>query len=80
MQHFVSYTPQQNGVAERKNRSLKEMATFLLEVRDLPPYLWVEVVKYSLCIQNSVPHKSVDEITPFKVLMGHKPNVTSEGF
>ena len=26
MQHLVPYTPQQNGVAERKNRSLKEMA------------------------------------------------------
>ena len=27
MQHSTPYTPQQNGVAERKNRSLKEMAT-----------------------------------------------------
>ena len=31
MQHLVPYTPHQNGVAERKNRALKEMATFMLE-------------------------------------------------
>ena len=30
MEHSVPYTPQQNGVAERKNRSLKEMETCLL--------------------------------------------------
>ena len=33
MQHLVPYTPQQNGVAENKNRALKEMATFSLEAK-----------------------------------------------
>ena len=37
MQHSTPYTPQQNGVAERKNRSLKEMATCIIEVRELNP-------------------------------------------
>ena len=35
MQHSVPYTPQQNGVAERKNRALKEMATSMMEAKDL---------------------------------------------
>ena len=35
IQHSTPYTPQQNGVAERKNRSLKEMATYMIEARDL---------------------------------------------
>ena len=39
MQHYIPYTPQQNGVAERKNQSLKEKATWLLEARDLTPYI-----------------------------------------
>ena len=37
MQHSVPYTPQQNGVAERKNRALKEMATCIMEDKDLSP-------------------------------------------
>ena len=38
MEHSVPYTPQQNGVAERKNRSLKEMATCLLHGKHLTPF------------------------------------------
>ena len=37
MEQSVPHTPQQNGVAERKNRSLKEMATCLLHAKHLPP-------------------------------------------
>eukprot|EP00253_Pinus_taeda_P025053 PITA_25053 len=36
MQHIVPYTPQQNGVAERKNRTLKEMANYVKEYRLIP--------------------------------------------
>ena len=35
MQHTVPYTPQQNGVAERKNRTLKEMANCMLQSKGL---------------------------------------------
>ena len=35
MQHSIPYTPQQNGVAKRKNRSLKEMATCMMEAKNL---------------------------------------------
>ena len=37
IQHSVPYTPQQNGVAKRKNRSLKDMATSMIEEKDLSP-------------------------------------------
>eukprot|EP00253_Pinus_taeda_P023566 PITA_23566 len=36
MQHIVPYTPQQNGVAERKNRTLKEMANYVKGYRIIP--------------------------------------------
>ena len=55
---------------------MKEMSTFLIEARNLPPYLWVEVVNYDSYIQNRVPHKLVIGATPFKALMGHKSSVS----
>ena len=36
MHHSIPYTPQQNGVAKRKNKSLKEMETCMMEDKDLP--------------------------------------------
>ena len=41
MQHYVPYTPQQNRVAERKNRALKELETCMMEEKYLPPKIWV---------------------------------------
>ena len=47
MEHSVPYTPQHNGVDERKNRSLKEIATCLLQSKNIPPYFWDEAVNYA---------------------------------
>ena len=44
MQHSIPYTPQQNGVAERKNISLKEMATCMMEAKNLPPKYWAKAI------------------------------------
>ena len=44
VQHSIPYTPQQNGVAERKNRSLKEMTTCMLESKKLAENLWDEAM------------------------------------
>ena len=76
MEHIVPYTTQQNGVAERKNRSLKEMTAYLLQAKNIPPSLWEEVVNYASYLQNRVPHKSVVGGIPFEALHGHKPNVS----
>ena len=66
MQHLVPYTPQQNGIAKRKNVSLKEIATCLLEVRNIPSCLWDEAVSCTSYIQNIVPHNSMGGVTPSK--------------
>ena len=73
---MIPYTPQQNGVAERKNRSLKEMATCMMEAKTLPPNFWFEAIKCASYIQNRVPHRHLDCMTPFKSWSGHKPDVT----
>ena len=48
MQHSIPYIPQQNGVAERKNRSLKDMATCMMEAKTLTPKFLSEAIKYAL--------------------------------
>ena len=45
MHHSIPYTPQQNGVAERKNTSLKEMETCMMEDKTFPPKFWSEAIK-----------------------------------
>ena len=56
MQHSVPYTPQQNGVAERKNIALKEMATCMLEGKYLSRKIWEEAINCDAYVHNIVPH------------------------
>ena len=76
MEHSVPYTPHHNGVAKRRNISLKEMETCLLQDKNLPPSLWEEAVNCASYIHNRLPHKSIIGATPFEALHGHKPNVS----
>ena len=76
MQHFVPYTPQQNGVAERKNKPIKEMETCMMEAKDLNPDLWDEDIKCAAYVQNIALHKALDGKTPYEAWSGHKPNVS----
>ena len=64
LQHIVPYTSQQNGVAERKNRSLKEMASCMLHAKSLPQRLWAEALNCETYIQNRSPHRFVKDKTP----------------
>ena len=77
MQHSTPYTPQQNGVAERKNRSLKEMETCMIEVREINPKIWDESISYAAHIQNRSFHKSMKGMTPYKAWFGEKLDVSN---
>jgi hypothetical protein len=76
LQHTVPYTPQQNRVVERKNRSLKEMASCMLHAKSLPQRLWAEALNCETYIQNISPHRSVKDKTPYEAWSGLKPEVT----
>ena len=61
--HEVSapYTPQQNGLATQKNRTLKEMMNSKLLSSSLSNNIWGEAVLYACYILNSVRHKKLDK-------------------
>ena len=75
LQHLVAYTPQQNGIAERKNRTLKEMTNCMLQHKSLDQVFWAEAMCCANYIQNRSPHKALDGTTPFEEWCGRKPSV-----
>jgi uncharacterized membrane protein YgcG len=70
------YTPQQNGVAERKNRTVVELARSMLKYQNLPNSFWAEAVATAVHILNVSPTKAVKNKTPFEVWSGRKPDVS----
>ena len=48
----------------------------MLEAKNLPRKFWVKAIKYASYIQNRVPHKKLDGMTPLEAWSGHKPDVT----
>jgi hypothetical protein len=63
MKHIVPYTPQQNGVDERKNRTLKEMDNCMIQSKGLSLKYWVEAINYENYIVNCTPTKFLKNIT-----------------
>ena len=48
----------------------------MMEAKTLPPKYWAEAINCAAYIQNRVPHKQLDGMTPFEAWSGHKPDVT----
>ncbi|KAJ9567766.1 LOW QUALITY PROTEIN: hypothetical protein OSB04_003732 [Centaurea solstitialis] len=68
-------TPEQNGVVERRNRTLVEAARSMLAQSQLPQYLWAEAVNTACYTQNrSINHRRFGK-TPYHVLFGRIPNI-----
>lgn len=72
IQRTAPYTPQQNGIAERKNRTLMEMARCMMLDAKLEHRFWGEAVTMANWLQNMLPWKSVDR-TPFEHWYGRIP-------
>lgn len=60
----AAYTPQQNGVAERKNRTIMNMVRSMLSVKEIPKEFWPEAVKWSTYVLNRSPTLAVKDVTP----------------
>ncbi|BBH01574.1 transposable element gene [Prunus dulcis] len=71
----VAYSPQQNGVAERKNRTVMEMARAMMHEKKIPLKFWAEAVNTAVYLQNRSPTSALDNSTPFEKFSGRKPGV-----
>ena len=72
-QYSIPGEPQQNGVAERRNRTLMDMVRSMISYFTLPLSLWMEALKTSIHILNRVPSKSVPK-TPYELWTGRVPH------
>jgi hypothetical protein len=72
----VEYTPQQNGVAERKNRSLVETARCLMIQSGLSASFWAEAILTANHIRNRYPSRSLGGEIPFKMWTRRTPIVS----
>nr|GEX59427.1 retrovirus-related Pol polyprotein from transposon TNT 1-94 [Tanacetum cinerariifolium] len=74
-QFSAAKTPQQNGVVERKNRTLVEATRTILTFVNLPSFLWAEAIAITCFTQNrSIIHKRFDK-TPYELINKRKPNI-----
>lgn len=71
----AAYTPQQNGVAERKNRTIMNAVRSMLSERQVPKQFWSEAAKWSVHIQNRSPTAALEDKTPEEAWSGTKPRV-----
>eukprot|EP00253_Pinus_taeda_P013098 PITA_13098 len=68
--------PQQNGVAERKNRTIVGATKAILYDQDLPRFIWEEACNTTVYIQNGTPRRALGKKTLERVFIGKKPKVS----
>jgi hypothetical protein len=74
--YSVPYSPQQNGVVERRNQTVVEMARALLKQRGMPAVFWGEAVVTAVYILNRSPTKALNGRMPYEAWHGRKPVVS----
>ncbi|KAJ8717783.1 hypothetical protein PYW07_005713 [Mythimna separata] len=75
-QTSTPYTPEQNGLAERMNRTLVERAKCMLFEAKLQKSFWAEAVATAAYIINRFPSRVLAEVTPYEKWHGKKPNIS----
>ncbi|KAI5341806.1 hypothetical protein L3X38_009681 [Prunus dulcis] len=77
--HQIScpYTPQQNGVVERKHRHIVAMGLCLLAQSRLPHNFWVEAFSTVVFLINRLPTPQLGHLSPYEKLLQRPPDYTS---
>jgi hypothetical protein len=72
----VHDSPQQNGVAERLNRTIVELARAMLISKNVPKFLWGEAVNYATWLKNRLPSHAIPGHTPYDLINGRRPDLS----
>jgi hypothetical protein len=70
------YSPSQNGVAERMNCTLVELARAMIVGTHLPEYLWEYAIAHAAYVRNRSYTTAISDKTPYEGWNGSKPNIT----
>nr|GFA05506.1 zinc finger, CCHC-type [Tanacetum cinerariifolium] len=69
------YSPQQNGIVERRNRSVMSTTRSMLKAMHMPQIFWAEAIRHAIYVLNRVSTKSLKDSTPYEALKDRKPNM-----
>ncbi|GKD33055.1 ribonuclease H-like domain, reverse transcriptase, RNA-dependent DNA polymerase [Tanacetum coccineum] len=69
------YSPQQNGVVERRNRTMLSTTRSMMKAMKLPLTFWAEAVRHAIYILNRVSTRALVDKTPYEALYNRKPNL-----
>src|SRR5215471_1167307 len=78
IKHEVSapYSPEQNGVSERVNRTIVERTKAILADSNLPKRLWMEIASTVVYLKNRSPTSAVKDMTPYEAWHKEKPDLS----
>lgn len=76
MENTAPHTPEQNGKAERENRTVVESARTMLHAKEMPLKLWAEAVNTAVYILNRASAKSGKEKTPYESWYHKRPDLS----
>jgi hypothetical protein len=72
----AKYTPQQNGVVERKNQTLLDMVRSMLSEYNVLDSFWAEAINTACHASNRLYCHRLLKKTPYELLIGRKPNIS----
>lgn len=74
--HFTApYSPQQNGVVERRKRTVVSMARSFLKQMKIPLMFWGKVVRHTVYVLNRLHTRALTGMTPYEAWTNVKPHV-----
>lgn len=75
-ENTIPYNPEQNGIAERLNRTLSDKALCMLADAELSKKYWAEAISTAVYLKNRVPTRAIQGATPEELWTGIKPDLS----